>query len=300
MSETGRAGGRGRSEPRPRRTDGRERAARKESAWQSLAASWEQDADRERSRTAAPEPGTAERFGELQRTSREVRRAGRLGATATGGSAGIVTDLLLTLVITLGGRLAWTVLREWMSLRRAGALIAGAATGILAGAFLVPRLGFPEDRVVEAEMVGAMLRTELVALLLALLLAGVGGGMVALFAAQRREQGGGTRRSADGAGEARPAARRRRLGRAIGLLELLAVGSAWACLGALLTAQFFVDDGLTARAVLAGERPLSIWGTPVAVPLLLGTVLGVVAALLTSWSASNLSFLHRSAPGRAR
>lgn len=78
------------------------------------------------------------------------------------------------------------------------------------------------------------------------------------------------------------------------------MASAWACLGTLLTAQFFVDDGPAAREVLAGEQSLSIWGTPVAVPLLLGTALSVVAAPLTSSSASKLSFPHRSGPVRAR
>ena len=288
---------------------GSEDAARKESAWASLSASWEQDEQRRESEADAPddEPSTWERSAGLRDTARSLRYTPE--TPAGGGVGGAVLGAVLTALWELGLQLVWRVLAEWMSLRRAGAVIAGASAGIALGALVVPRVLFPEDRVTQGPMVGALLKGEVAALLFAVLIAGFGGGMIALLAHQRRLREEEARRDEDGARsedteEPPPgppgAGARRRAAAALGVLELIAVGGAWFLVSALLTATFFYADGVTAAEHLAGERPGSLWGTGHVVPFLLGALVCVVVALLAADSASKLSSPHPSRSAQAR
>ena len=209
-----------------------ERAARKESAWASLSASWEEDERREGAERGSParEPSTREKVAELRRTGRPLRSTP--GSSVGGGAGGLLLELLLSIAMALGVRLLWPVLEAWMSLRRAGAIVAGTGLGLVLGAFVVPRLLFAEDRVTRGPMFGALLKGEVAALLFAILIVGFAGGLIALFSHQRRareqeearSQDDATGSAAVGAGSAEPptgppgsvARRRAAAGRGVG------------------------------------------------------------------------------------
>ncbi|MGO1228691.1 hypothetical protein ACT3SQ_16895 [Brachybacterium sp. AOP42-C2-15] len=237
---------------------------------------------------------------------------------------GFLGGLVLELVITLGIHLLWPVLVRWMSLRRAAGIVAGTGLGMLCGALVLPRLSFPDSRGTSGDMVGVLLKGEVVAITLAVLVLGFGGMFIALFAGQARaaqvpeERGAGFEAEASldaGAShgavrprearrrEARPREARRieaRQGRARSPQHLLAgalliadpvaVAVTWIFLATLFTGQFFYEPGITVRAYVAGETPPSYFSQPMIGSLVFGVVLAVPLTLAIGAMASNVSF----------
>lgn len=249
--------------------------------------------------------------------------------TSHHSGGGFVGGLVLHLAIALGFHLLWPVLVRWMSFRRAAGIVAGAGLGMLCGALLLPRLAFPESRATGGDMVGALLKGEVVAITLALLVIGFGGMFIALFASQARaKQAEATqaeatqteatqaeeRRERDAeAGDAAPqeaeptrapaketASRRaggpRRarsrqplLDRALQIADPVAVALTWFFLATLLTGQFFFDPGITVRSYVAGENPPSYFSQPMVGSLIFGVVLAIPVTLVLGASASKVS-----------
>ncbi|GAA1315597.1 hypothetical protein [Brachybacterium tyrofermentans] len=241
------------------------------------------------------------------RLSRSISgsRSSGFGASRSSGVGGVVGDLLLEIALAVGVHALWPLLARWMSFRRAAALIAGIGVGMLWGALVIPRWAFPAMRDTDGSMVGPLLTGEVASITLALLLLVFGGGMIALLAGQRRQlaASAGADRGDSPADEPvqNPPIRRESvrgsarasLMRGVRWLELVAIAASWMFAVSLLTCSFFYADPVTVAEHVAGEEPGSVWSHPVAVQLVLGTLIALTVAVVAGRTASNVSSTDR-------
>lgn len=282
------------------------------------------EAERARARRAAG-GGAEEGNPPLTRSEERDARTRRAGLGAWSYTPSYKTShhmpggFLGSLVLDLGFHLLWPVLVRWMSFRRAAGIVAGAGVGMLCGALVLPRLAFPESRTTDGDLVGALLKGEVVAITLAVLVLGFGGMFIGLFASQARAQRAeatlaAERREQDtesrtelpqedrptmapakvtaprrASGPRRVRSRQHLLGRALLIADPVAVAITWFFLATLLTGQFFYSPGITVRSYVAGETPSSYFSEPLVGFLAIGVVLVIPLALALGAMASNVS-----------
>lgn len=217
------------------------------------------------------------------RVSRSARRY-----SSSNGAGGYLAGLALALGLTLLVRVLFPLIARWMDAHRAIALTVGAALGLLLGAFVVPRVYFPERHEHGDEVLGPLTSGEVVASAfggLLLMCSAMALGILVLThrTAQDVEVTPGPRRRSGA-----PVPLRIAVARVLDLVDLIAVAIAVLAPVALVTASFFYSSGVTVAQYLDGETAPSMYSGPVTFHAILLYLAGVAVHKVADVSSATL------------